>query len=46
MYICYANQKHLGCKKARPIRISSYLTITTQLHKHANRSLLSAKPKN
>ena len=29
MHILDAKQKYLGCKKAKPIRSSSYLTIAT-----------------
>ena len=31
-HIFYAKQKHLGCKKARPIRSSSYLTMGVYVH--------------
>ena len=41
------NKKTQGAKKARPIRSSSYLTIATQLHIHANKSFdISSKAKN
>ena len=34
IYIYIAKQKHLGCKKARPIRSSSYLTMGVYIHSY------------